>query len=271
MTPRFALCALLALAPTLAPSLARAQGGLEPPPDEGRVVVMKAVEAMGGPKALSAVKGAILAIDPEGAPILETHTLRLEGRLMHYASRRKSGAGFDVVVGGGQAFLCDRSKEGDATYVEDLNPDDALEGAYERDVLFMPFMLLDLARKSAKLEYRGTNSEGDHVVKALIEPDPAARDEKPFTVRLRFDKTTHLLVAAMGVVPLGQDKGKKRYYEYSDYGPVDLGGEKLLLPQKISDQRGKDAQPREFKAKWSLNTELSPSLFVRPQVLKKRP
>lgn len=267
MTPRFAICALLALT---SGSLAQAQGGLEPPPDQGRAVIMKAVEAMGGPRALAAVKAATLAIDPEGAPIIESHTLRVEGRLMHYASRRKSGAGFDVVVGGGQAFLCDRSKEGDATYVEDLNPDDALEGAYERDVLFMPFMLLELARKDAKLEYRGTNSEGHPVVKALIEPDPAARDEKPFTIRLRFDKDSHLLVSAMGVVPLGQDKGKKRYYEYADYGPFEVGGQKLLLPRKISDQRGKDAKARDFKAKWLLNPELSPSLFIRPQVLKKR-
>lgn len=269
MTPRFAALALLALATTL-PAVADAQDRGLAPPDQARKLVMKAVDAMGGPRALASVKTAILAIDPEGAPILERHTLRVDGRLMHYGSRRKSGAGFDVVVGGGQAFLCDRSKEGDATYVEDLNPKDALEGAYERDVLFMPFMLLQLASKDAKLDYRGTNSEGHHVVKALIEPDPAARGERPFAIRLRFHKDTGLLIASMGVVPLGQDKGKKRYYEYLDYAPVRFGSDQLLLPRKISDQRGKDADPRVFKAKWLLNTEVSPSLFVRPQVTKKQ-
>jgi len=267
VNPRFALCALFAIATALP---AQAQGGgLKSPPNQARGIVMQAVDAMGGPRALGAVKASVLAIDPQGAPILERHTLRIEGRLMHYASRRKSGAGFDVVVGGGQAFLCDRSKQGEATYVEDLTSKDALEGAYERDVLFMPFLLLQLAKKDAKLDYRGTNSQGHHVIKALVIPDGKAKGERPFTIRLRFHKTTKVLIAAMGVVPLGQDKGKKRYYEYLDYKPVRFGGHNLLLPHKISDQRGKDAKAREFNARWKINPDLSPSMFVRPQVRKK--
>ncbi|MBL4846542.1 MAG: hypothetical protein JKY65_13530 [Planctomycetes bacterium] len=267
MKRSFALSALFALASTLP---AQAQGGLKKPPSEARAVVMQAVDAMGGRRALAAVKASVLSIDPQGAPIFERHTLRVEGRLMHYASRRKSGAGFDVVVGGGQAFLCDRSKQGAATYVEDLTRKDALEGAYERDVLFMPFLLLKLAKKGAKLDYRGVNSRGHHVIKALVVPDPKAKGERPFTIRLRFDKDAKFLIAAMGVVPLGQDKGKKRYYEYLDYKTIRFGAHKLILPHKISDQRGKGAKPREFKAHWKINPTLSPSMFVRPQVLKKR-
>ena len=76
------------------------------------------------------------------------------------------------------------------------------------------------------------------VIRARIYPTRGAKFERPFTIRLRFDKTSHHLVAAMGIVPLGQDKGKKRCCEYRDCKPVRLGRHTLHLPSTIEDQRG---------------------------------
>ena len=270
MTPRFALAALLALSAPGFPAFAQDDGGgIGPAPAEARGILIKSVKAMGGREALVRIRSAVMAINPKEGPIKERHVLRLDGRAMHYASRRKSGAGFDVVVGGGQAFLCDRSKEGKATYVEDLNGDDACEGAYERDVLFMPFLLVHLVEDKAKLSYVGRNSKGHHVIKALVTPPRGNRHEKPFVIRLRFHKDTHLLIAAMGVVPLGQDKGKKRYCESLDYKPQRFGPATLTLPSKLRDKRGKELPARDFDVRWLLNSDLPTDLFVRPNVVRK--
>ncbi|MGE0707105.1 MAG: hypothetical protein AB7N76_34885 [Planctomycetota bacterium] len=277
MSRAFAVAALLALSCGGWPAgagVAWAQDddddeGVGPAPLEARAVVARAVKALGGKEALEAVRTATLLIDPKDGPIRERHVLRVEGRVMHYASRRKSGAGFDVVVGGGQAFLCDRDAKGVATFVEDLNEKDTCEGAYERDILFLPLLLLGLLEdKDAKMDYRGRNSKGHEVIRARISPPPGAKHERPFTIRIQIDKDTNLPVAAMGIVPLGQDKGKKRYCEYQDYAEVSVGRGKVRLPRTIHDQRGKGLPSRTFQVRWQLNPELPPSLFVRPQVAR---
>lgn len=266
----------LVLALTFAPALAWAQGhgkGLGSAPREARAVIARAVEAMGGKKLMDRVTNAGFEVKTtKQSRIKERHTLKLDGRVMHYASRRASGAGFDVVVGGGQAFLCDRNKTGAATYVQDLTGRDAQEGAYERDILFMPFLLPLLLEKNARMDYRGKNSKGDHVIRALIEPPARAKHEKRFVIRLLFDHKTHLLRSAMGIVPWGHDKGKKRYCEFRDYKPVrskDLRGT-LKLPHTISDQRGKGVRARTFGVSWKINQDLPPSTFVRPTVAPKK-
>jgi hypothetical protein len=227
-------------------------------------VVVRAVEAMGGRAALAQIRSAVMTVDAEPNQIQERHTLRLEGRYLHYASRRPSGAGFDVVLAREQAFLCDRDPEGNASYVEELTPQDAQEGAYERDILFMPLLLPLLLEERARLDYRGRNSVGDDIVRALIRPPPLSSGE-PFVVRLRFDHRTHLLTSTMGIVPRGVDKGKKRYCRYGDYRLVKGREVRTLLPHRISDQRGKDESSREFDVEWRLNVELSAELFLKPR------
>jgi hypothetical protein len=86
-------------------------------------------------------------------------------------------------------------------------------------------------------------------------------------IRLRFDKTTHLLTAAMGTVPWGTDKGKKRYCFYSDYRAV--GPQGIKLPHELKDQRGKSARARKFTVTWELDKDLPPEMFMRPNVEKK--
>jgi len=238
--------------------------GIGPAPSEARAVVARALQAMGGREAVAALQVAVMSVDPAGGELRERHTLVVPRRLMHYGSRRPSGAGFDVVLGGQGGFLCDRDKEGRATYVEDLAPDDVLEGGYERDVLFMPLLLHGLLDQRARMDYRGRNTAGEEVVRALIEA-PAGGEGRPFTIRLRFDAKTGLLAAAMGVVPWGQDKGKKRYCEYHDYAPVE-GGSGIMLPTRLADQRGSDEHPRTFRVRWTIDPKLPPDLFARPEV-----
>ncbi|RMG07120.1 MAG: hypothetical protein D6731_24335 [Planctomycetota bacterium] len=248
---------------------ARAQDddpGLGPGPGSAPALLERAVEAMGGEDALRAVSTAVLRIVPsKSAPLLERHSLRLRGRWMHYASRRRSGAGFDVVLAGPQAFLCDRDATGRATYVEDLAPADAREGGYERDILFMPLLLVHLLDARAPMDARGPNSVGDEVVRVRI--PPAGPHDAPFVIRLRFDADTHLLRASMGAIPWGTDKGKKRYCFYEDYRPLGRGG--ILLPHRYSDQRGKKARPRKFRVEWELDRKLPGALFLRPRVEEK--
>jgi hypothetical protein len=252
----------------VAPAKAQNDGGIGPAPREARAVIARALKALGGKEALKLVKTVVMTVDPKKSPIKERHVLRVAGRVMHYASRRKSGAGFDVVVGSGQAFLCDRNKAGQATFVEELSRTDTREGAYERDMLFMPFVLMQLMGKDSKMDYRGRNSKGHEIIRARINPPKGAKREKPFTIRLRFHKDTHLPLAAMGIVPLGQDKGKKRYCEYRDYVPVRFGRYTLKLPKTIDDQRGKGLPSRTFSVRWQINANLPAALFVRPRLKK---
>ena len=153
--------ALIALLLACGSGSASAQEGLGSAPREARAVVSRALESMGGKKLIARVTNVTFMVkSSKKSRIKEQHTLKLDGRVMHYTSRRASGAGFDVVVGGGQAFLCDRNKTSKATYVQDLSKRDAQEGAYERDILFMPFLLRLLLGKDARMDYRGKNSKG---------------------------------------------------------------------------------------------------------------
>ena len=223
----------------------------------GRAAVERCVEAMGGRARLREVRSAAIEIQAK-ASIKERHTLLLPSRALHYASRREGGAGFDVVVKGDKGFLCDRDPEGKTSYVEDLTEADLLEGAYERDVLFMPLLLEQLlADPRTRYDSRGPNSVGDVVVRVLAHPANGAVGE-PFVIRLRFDKTSHLLVQSMGLVPCGADEGKKRFFSYGDYRAV---GE-LKLPSSYSDERGKGTKPRAYRVTWSLNPKLSPTFMI---------
>lgn len=244
----------------------RDSGGVGPAPAEARAVVLKAVEAMGGKAAVESVRTAIMTVDAKKTKIQEQHSLQLKGRYMHYASRRASGAGFDVVLAKGRTFLCDRNRKGEVTYVEDLSALDAKEGSYERDIMFMPLLLPLLLEKNARMDVRGKNSKGDLVVRAQIRP-PSPKTGEPFVIRLRFDRQTHLLTAAMGTVPWGTDKGKKRYCYYDQYRATRLNGVKL--PHLIKDQRGKAAKPRAFGVTWELNKQFPKAKFLRPNLEKK--
>ena len=227
---------------------------------EGRAAVERCLEAMGGRARLREVRAAAIEIQAK-ASIKERHTLLLPSRALHYASRREGGAGFDVVVKGEQGFLCDRDPEGKTSYVEDLTEADLLEGAYERDVLFMPLLLEQLlANPQTRYDSRGPNSVGDLVVRVLVHP-PQGATGKPFVVRLRFDKSSHLLVQSMGLVPCGADEDKKRFFSYGDYRAVNG----VKLPTSYSDERGKGTKPRTYRVKWALNPKLPQTLFTRPR------
>lgn len=250
-----------------APGLVRAQD--EEDLDEGlqgagdpRQVLARAVEGMGGAEALRAVTTAALSFDAGGeAGLRERHTLALAGRKLHYASRDSERVGFDVVIARDLAFLCDRGPDGTATYVDDLTPDDAREGAYERDMLFMPLLLAQLAADPrAQLEHKGKNSQGEEVVKAIVTPAEGNPGAAPFIVRLRFDPATGLLTTAMGTIPCGADEGRKRYLSYQE--PKKVG--RLTLPHRYADQRGKDVAPREVAVAWTLDVPVDASTFARP-------
>ncbi len=234
--------------------------GLPAAPGEARTVVGKSLEAMGGAEAVGAVRAAAIAIEPaEGGP-RERHSLRLEGRLFHYQSRHAGGTGFDIVLARDLAVLSDRGPEGQVTYVEDLAADDAREGGYERDVLFMPLLLPALlADARAQLDHRGKTTTGEDVVRALVHPPEGAAGE-PYYLRLRFDPETRLLSGVMGAIPVGRDAGRKRYVTFLDWRPVG----KLKLPHKFVDKRDKDAPPREVVIAWTLDPELPADLFTRP-------
>lgn len=251
--------------------LARAQDddelddGLEGARREPRLVLLRAIEAMGGEDAVRALKSATLAIErpAEESATRERHTLRLDGRHLHYALRGADGVGFDVVLAGSQAFLCDRGPEGQATHVEDLSADDAREAAYERDLLFMPLLLVALANDpEAGLEHKGKNSAGEEVVRALVRPAVGNPGGAPFVVRLRFAPDTGLLTAAMGVVPCGANEGVKRYVEYRE--PKKVGA--LTLPHRYADQYGKSATMRDHPVAWTLDPALEATLFTRPAI-----
>lgn len=226
---------------------------------EGRAALERCVEAMGGRDRLQRVRAAAIEIQAK-ASMKEKHTLLLPSRALHYASRREGGAGFDVVIKGDKGFLCDRDPEGKTSYVEDLTSADLLEGGYERDVLFMPLLLAQLLQDPRTLyDSRGPNSVGDVVVRVLVHPAQGETYE-PFVLRLRFDKSSHLLVQALGLVPCGADEGKKRFFSYGDYQTVDG----VKLPTSYSDERGKGTKPRAYRVQWSLDPKLSPTLFTRP-------
>ncbi|MBX3469217.1 MAG: hypothetical protein KF878_20275 [Planctomycetes bacterium] len=241
--------------------------GLEGGQGEPRQVLQRAIEAMGGADALKAVVGAALTFDGGAdAGVSERHTLRLDGRQLHYASRDAGGAGFDVVLARGAAFLCDRGPDGQATYVEDLAPEDAREAAYERDMLFMPLLLPSLlADPRAALEHKGKSSQGEAVIKAVVHPAEGNPGATPFLVRLRFDPTSGLLTTAMGTIPCGADQGRKRYLGFLE--PKRAG--RLLLPHRYADQRSKDVAPREVAVAWALDAAVEPALFQRPTLLRK--
>jgi hypothetical protein len=254
--------ALLAAAAAAATAIATpsVQGqGLDAAPREARAFVARAIEAMGGLERLRSLRTVAMVANME--KLTERHTLQLRSRFMHYASRRRSGAGFDVVLGD-KTFICDRDRRGQATYVEDLSPEDAGEGAYERDVLFLPLLLPQLLDDpGARLDFRGPNSKGDPIVRAAIRT-PRGAPGRPFWVRLRFDKHSYHLVQSMGLIPVGADKGQKRYCSYLDYERT-AGG--LVLPGRYADQRG-EAEPREYGVSWELEPEGAAQLFVKPKV-----
>ena len=262
-------CALGALvAPPLGPAAARAQDedeldeGLDASRGDPRQVLLRALEAMGGADALRALRSAALSFDAEGeAGLRERHTLQVEGRLLHYASRDPGGVGFDVVIARAAAFLCDRGPDGQATYVEDLTSDDAREGAYERDMLFMPLLLPGLVGEArAQLEHKGKSSTGEEVIKAVVHPAPGNPGAAPFVVRLRFDPTSGLLTTAMGTIPCGADQGRKRYLSYLE--PRRVGP--LVLPHRYADLRSKDVAPRDVPVAWALDAPVEAALFARP-------
>lgn len=270
VVPALLLAVLAALGGALLPCApARAQDesdemdeGLEGGPGDPRQALLRAIEAMGGAAAVRSVGTAALSFEAGGeAGLRERHTLALAGRKLHYASRDASGVGFDVVIAGPLAFLCDRGPNGAATYVEDLSPDDAREGAYERDMLFMPLLLPVLADDPrAQLEHKGKNSQGEEVVKAIVHPAAGNPGGAPFIVRLRFDPATGLLTTAMGTIPFGVDAGRKRYLSYQE--PRKVGA--LTLPHRYADQRGKDVAAREVAVTWALDVPVDASTFARP-------
>jgi hypothetical protein len=232
---------------------------------EPRLVLVRAIEAMGGEAAVRALKAAALSIErpSEESATRERHTLRLDGRLLHYALRGGDGVGFDVVLAGPQAFLCDRGPPpgSRATHVEDLAPDDAREAAYERDLLFMPLLLPALANDpAAGLEHKGRSSAGEEVIRAVVRPAPGNPGAAPFVIRLRFDATSGLLSAAMSIVPCGTNEGMKRYVEYRE--PKQVGA--LTLPHRYADQYGKVATVRDYPVAWTLDPAVEPALFARP-------
>lgn len=229
-------------------------------PAEARAVVARAIEAMGGFEALSALRTAALTIEADANAVQERHVLKLAGRHLHYASRQPSGAGFDVVLAGAVGFLCDRRPDGSSTYSEDLAPADVQEGAYERDVLFMPLLLGQLlVDPRSGLEHKGRNSVGEVVVKATV-PPAAEQKADPFIVRLKFDPASRRLTGVMGAIPLGAEAGRKRYVTFDDWrqvGPVHL-------PHRLVDARNPEAPPREIRVTWALDPALDPNLFSRP-------
>lgn len=234
-------------------------------PAEARAVVARGIEAMGGFQATSAIRAAVLKIEAGQAAVQERHTLKLAGRHLHYASRQPSGAGFDVVLAGPLGFLCDRAPDGSSTYSEDLSPEDVKEGAYERDVLFMPLLLGALLEDPrSSLEHRGRNSIGDVVVKATV-PPAADQQADPFVVRLKFDPTSRRLTGVMGTVPLGAEAGRKRYVTFDDWRKVGA----VLLPHRLLDARDPEQPPREVVVSWTLDPTLDPSLFTRPTAATK--
>ena len=253
-----ALAALVAAGAVVAWSPAQGQG-LDAAPREARAFLARAVEAMGGAQRLAGLRAVAMVADH--GKLTETHTLAFPQRYMHYASRRRSGAGFDVVLGE-RAFICDRDREGQATYVEDLSDDDANEGAYERDILFMPLLLPQLlADPGSRLEYRGENSAGDPIVRAAVRP-PRGTPGKPFWIRLRFDKRSHHLVQSMGLVPCGANTGQKRYTSYLEPREAQGG---LVLPTQYEDQRD-EQEPRRFTVTWRFGVEGVSALFSKPDV-----
>ncbi|MCO5171688.1 MAG: hypothetical protein M9894_35745 [Planctomycetes bacterium] len=241
--------------------------GLEGGAGEPKAVLQRAIDAMGGADALRALTAVAVTFDGGAeAGITERHVLRLEGRQLHYASRDAGGAGFDVVIARGLAFLCDRGPDGKATFVDDLTAEDAREGAYERDMLFMPLLLPSLlADPRAALEHKGKSSQGEAVIKAVVHPVEGNPGATPFLVRLRFDPTSGLLTTAMGTVPCGADQGRKRYLSFQE--PKRVG--RLVLPHRYADQRAKDVAPREVAVSWALDAAAEPALFQRPTLLDK--
>lgn len=246
-------------------------------PAEARAVVARGLEAMGGLAEVEALKAAALRIEAGEGAVQERHTLRLAGRFLHYASRQPNRTGFDVVLAGPVAFLCDRDPEGKATYVEDLAPQDAREGAYERDVLFMPLLLAALVKDAkAGLEHKGRTSAGEDVVKATVLPAEGAAGE-PFVLRLKFDPQSKRLAGVMGVIPCGADAGKKRYLGFLEWRQLE--GKKLWLPHRISDARDRTGpggagaraeSAREYAVAWELDPALDAALFERPKLEKER-
>jgi hypothetical protein len=264
------LAAGVALALAAAGALAQDEDdeGLQQSPGDPQKLVLRAVDAMGGLAAVRAIGAAALDLQTSAAPddgptIRERHTLRVDGRLLHYASRQPDGVGFDLVVARTLAFVCDRGPDGKASYVEDLSAEDAREGAYERDMLFLPLLLPTLALDPrAQLDHRGKTSLGEEVVRAVIQPAEGNPGAAPFIVRLRFDPASGALTGAMGTIPCGQDRGKKRYLTFRD--PTRTGA--LLLPRAYVDQRDKDEEGRELAVTWTLDPPLTPDLFERPAV-----
>lgn len=229
-------------------------------PAEARAVLARGIEAMGGFQATSAIRAAVLTMEAAKGAVQERHTLRLAGRHLHYASRQPNGAGFDVVLAGPLGFLCDRGPDGASTYSEELAPEDVKEGAYERDVLFMPLLLgLLLEDPRSSLEHRGRNSVGEVVVKATV-PPAAEQKADPFVVRLKFDPTSRRLTGVMGTVPLGAEAGRKRYVTFDDWRQVGA----VLLPHRLLDARDPEAPPRQVDVSWTLDPALDPALFTRP-------
>jgi hypothetical protein len=256
------MCAVLG---PVVPALAQDdEAGLDPRTSaQAREILGQAVEAMGGRRVLQRITTAVLDVESPGA-LRERHSLRMDGRYLHYSCRRPSGRGFQVVLARGLTFLCDCDSEGDPLRVEDLSEADAQEGAYERDTLFMPLLLLSLLEDpSTPLDYRGTNSEGEEVIRVLIRPPFEDDPGRPFLVRMRFDPDTHLLKAAMGNIPCGRDTGLKRWFTYDGWEEVARG---IILPTRYGDQRGEDMPVNEYGVSWQLNREFAPTMFTRPHV-----
>lgn len=235
--------------------------GLGPAPGEARAIVARAIEAMGGAEALDRLTTAVMTVTPGEGQVRERYALRLDGRYLHYASRRASGAGFDVVLARGLNFFTDLDRAGQVVGVQDLEPGDVAEAGYERDVRFMPLLLPALLRdETARLDLRGRTSTGEHVVRALVRP-PSGSPGEPFLIRLRFDPRTDLLSGSMGHVPSGPDQGKKRYTSYLEYR--DVGA--IRLPHRITDLWGEATTPQEFALTWTVGEPLPADLFVRPR------
>jgi hypothetical protein len=230
---------------------------------DARATIARALAAMGGPDAARAVRAAALSVQTAAEAPRERHTLVLAGRQLHQASRGQDGVGFDVTLARDQAFLCDRGPDGTVSFLEDLAIEDAREVAYERDLLWMPLLLAQLADDpAAALEHKGKNSAGEEVLKATITPAPGNPGALPFVVRLRFAADTGLLAGAMGVIPCGSDAGKKRWLSYRD--PQRVGA--LTLPHLLVDQRGEGEAAREVPVGWELDPQVDAALFARPKL-----
>lgn len=226
---------------------------------DAKAILKQAADQAGGLENLRKLR--TFAISVKNPEIVEVHVIRLSTRMSYFRALMPDKTSLEIVLAQQNTFIVERSKEGKAMKVEELNPTEAREAAYDRDMFLLPVLLPFFHDdEAATPKFEGTSNNGHPLISVTLPKAPQSHGQA-VRYMLKFSKKTGRLVGAKSVIPAGPNKGKQRAIIFSNYKAV----KNLSLPRQIRYKV--DGDPvRTINFKIKLDAKFAVTRFLKPKI-----